>query len=92
MEVIRNALGNWKLCRRVKRILKKEQILERSWCLVRKFGQLKIRCEALHIVGSTCRVQKGESLRDKWNEWARWLWPSWRREKETMTLREIEIL
>jgi hypothetical protein len=23
----------------------------------------------LHIAGSTCRVQKGESLRDKWNEW-----------------------
>jgi hypothetical protein len=65
MEVIRNALGNWKICGKVNGILKEEQILERSWRLVRRFGQLKRRCEALHIAGSTCRVQKGESLRDK---------------------------
>jgi hypothetical protein len=47
----------------------------------------------LHIAGSTSRVQKGESLRDKWNEWAgKRLWPNRRREKEKMTLREIGIL
>jgi hypothetical protein len=51
MEVIRNALGNWKICGKVNGILKEEQILERSWRLVRRSGQLKRRCEALHIAG-----------------------------------------
>jgi hypothetical protein len=65
MEVIRNALGNRIIYGRVKGILKEEQILERSWRIVRRSGQLKRRWEALHITGSTCRVQKGESLRNK---------------------------
>jgi hypothetical protein len=93
VEVIRNALGNWKICEKVNGILKEEQKLERNWRLVRRSGQLKRRCEALHIAGSTCRVQKGESLRNKWSEWTgRRLWPNRRREKEMMTLREIGIL
>jgi hypothetical protein len=49
MKVIRNAIGNWKKCGRVKRILKKKQILEKSLRLVRRSGQLRKRWEALHI-------------------------------------------
>jgi hypothetical protein len=67
--------------------------IRRKLMFSEKFGKLKRRWEALHIAGSTYRVQKGELLRDKWNEWTeKWLWPYRRREKGIMTLQEIGIL